>query len=212
MGHNLPVFCQHRPQQDISLLCWTGLSGLRKMPVSQYSVHIWTRYPPSPPTILPWEHKGLCIPQSNAEVVHRPLAIFGYKGSKSITEGRYWDGWIRTSGDRGVTAHIYLSASPVSRSNTFSCLSFFCAWLRARPVAIEISLNLKYFRWHTCHLFGILSQGGGELSQRSKLLVKKNSARVERSLLPAFPQKDVTDGIEAPCSQYVWYPACNFSL
>lgn len=37
MSHNFPVFCQHRPQQGISLLCWTGLSGLKKMPVSQYS-------------------------------------------------------------------------------------------------------------------------------------------------------------------------------
>lgn len=53
-------------------------------------------------------------------------------------------------------------------------------------------------------------EGGGELSLRSKLREEKKMLKLS-SLLPAFWQKEVTDGIEAYCSQYVWCPAFNFS-
>lgn len=92
-------------------------------------------------------------------------------------------------GHRRDGAHLSVCIAHIALQYIFLSLGF-CASLRARPVAIEISPNVKYFRWHTCHLFGILSWGGGELSQRSKLRVKKTNKKrtaLELSAAPSLP-------------------------
>lgn len=61
------------------------------------------------------------------KVVQRPSAIFRCEGSKSITEGRYWDSWISTSSGMDVIMHLLsvhiIFPVPISQPNTFSCQS-----------------------------------------------------------------------------------------
>lgn len=66
---------------------------------------IWNHTP------IPWRTRASLHSIKQSKVVQRPSAIFRCEGSKSITEGRYWDSWISTSSGTGVIMHLYLSTS-----------------------------------------------------------------------------------------------------
>lgn len=68
-------------------------------------LYIWNHTP------IPLRTRASLHSTKQCKVVHRPSAIFRCEGSKSITEGRYWDSWISTSNDTGVIMHLYLSTS-----------------------------------------------------------------------------------------------------
>lgn len=82
------------------------------------------------------------------KVVQRPLAIFRRGGSKSITEGRYWDSWISTSSGTGVIMHLYLSTSsslgPYHHQIHFP-VNQHCIFPQAWPVEIEILVNINIY-------------------------------------------------------------------
>lgn len=88
----------HRPQQVIALPHWTALSGLKGIQLC-----IWNSTP------IPSRTRASLHSIKQCEVVQRPSAIFRCEGSKSITEGRYWDSWISTSSGIGMIMRFYLS-------------------------------------------------------------------------------------------------------
>lgn len=144
-----------RPQQVISLPRCTALSGLKGMPVSHYSF--------VSETPIPLRTRASLHPIKQCKVIQRPSAIFRHGGSKSITEGRYWDSWISTSSGRGVIMPLYLSTSSslcLYHQQIHFPVSHYCTLPEALPVEIEILLNINiYRRVLACCLFCIQSKG-----------------------------------------------------
>lgn len=177
------------------------------MPVSHYSF--------VSETPIPLRTRASLHPIKQCKVIQRPSAIFRHGGSKSITEGRYWDSWISTSSGRGVIMPLYLSTSSslcLYHQQIHFPVSHYCTLPGALPVEIEILLNINIYRIVlACCLFCIQSKGNMTDQRWSRDTQEEHNSCLTR----LFFRQQRQMGLKRlapnmfPTSLYLHFPAQN---